>query len=207
MPKLKTTSVEQYLAALPADRRTIVEAVRKLVRRHLPRGYEEAVNWNMIVYQVPLERYPHTYNGQPLAYVALAAQKQYFALYLLGVYQREAQAALAEAFAAAGKTLDMGKSCVRFRSLDDLPLDVVAGTIASLPPDRYIAEYDAIQAGRAAARKASASKTSARAATGRIATGPAATRRTGARTAASTRSAPRARTPARTRRARTIKKR
>ena len=82
MVKSAAKTVDEYLAELPEDRREVVSEVRNLVRKNLPKGYEEAVNWGMLCWEIPLARYPHTYNGQPLGYVALAAQKNYFALYL-----------------------------------------------------------------------------------------------------------------------------
>ncbi len=121
----------------------MIAEMRKLIRKNIPRGYDEAVGSGMLCYQIPLKRYPDTYNGQPLAYVALASQKNYFALYLMGAYGDPVQAkALKDAFARAGKKLDMGKSCLRFRKLDDLELDAVAKVIASTPPDAYIAMYE-----------------------------------------------------------------
>lgn len=137
-------TVEEYLAELPEPRREVVAAVREVVLRNLPAGYREAVSWGMIAYEVPLERYPDTYNGKPLAYAALAAQKNHYSLYLTCVYQDPAQAErFREEFTGAGKRLDMGKSCIRFRRLDDLPLDVVGRAIASTPPEAFIAQYEA----------------------------------------------------------------
>ena len=93
---------------------------------------------------MPLESYPHTYNGQPLGYCALAAQKNYFALYLSCVYgDQEQEARLREGFERAGKRLDMGKSCLRFRRLEDLPLEVIGRTVASTTPERFIEIYEA----------------------------------------------------------------
>jgi len=98
----------------------------------------------MITWQIPLARYPITYNKQPLAYVALAAQKNNYALYLTGVYAAGEQARKLRAGAAAlGKKLDMGKSCVRFRNIDDLPLDAIGELIASMSVEAYIASYEA----------------------------------------------------------------
>src|SRR5919107_235015 len=126
MASSKAATVEEYLAELPEERRAVVAAVRDAVRRRLPAGYEERMSWGMISYEVPLERYPTTYNGQPLVYIALAAQKGHYALYLTSPSQDPAQAAWLKAeFARAGKKLDMGKSCLRFRSLADVPLDVL----------------------------------------------------------------------------------
>ena len=134
----------EYLAGLPADRRTVVARVRGFIRRHLPRGYKENVRWGMLSYEIPLARYPETYNGQPLVYVSLAAQKNYYALYLMGTYADATQSArMAAAFKRAGKKLDMGKSCLRFRALDDLPLAAIGEAIASTPPERFIALYEA----------------------------------------------------------------
>lgn len=136
--------VDALLDALPPDRRAALAAVRGVVLRHLPDGYEEAVRGGMITYEVPLARYPATYNGQPLSYAALAAQKNYCALYLMGVYQNSALAdRLREGFREAGKRLDMGKSCVRFRSADDLALEAVGDVIASRSPEAFVAEHEA----------------------------------------------------------------
>jgi Domain of unknown function (DU1801) len=147
MATSKAATVEAYLAELPEDRRAVVSAVRDVVLRNLPEGYVESMAFGMIGYAIPLERYPDTYNKQPLAYAGLAAQKNYYALYLLGAYQDSAQEkALREAFAAAGKKLDMGKSCLRFKKLDDLPLDAIGRIIASTPPEAHIAQYEAARA-------------------------------------------------------------
>jgi hypothetical protein len=144
MASSKAKTVEEYLAELPPERREVVTAVRHLILRHLPEGYQETMNWGMISYEIPLEQYPNTYNKQPLNYIALAAQKNYYSLYLLGVYaDSDQEARLKEEFQQAGKKLDMGKSCVRFRKLDDLVLDAIAQAIAAVTPDEYIAHYEA----------------------------------------------------------------
>lgn len=144
MAKSNATTVEDYLNELPEDRRNVIAAVRDVVLRNLPDGYRESLNWGMISYEVPLERYPDTYNGQPLSFAALAAQKNYYALYLNSVYQDPEQDAwFREEFQKAGKKLDMGKACVRFRKLEDLPLDVIGKAVASTPPEALIATYEA----------------------------------------------------------------
>jgi hypothetical protein len=141
----KATSVSAYLAGLPAERRKVVAAVRKLIKANLPAGYKETMGWGAICYSVPLSVLPDTYNGQPLCYAAVAAQKHYYSLYLMSVYGDTPRAkAFKQAFAEAGKKLDMGKACVRFKSLDDLPLDVIANTIAGTPMAAYVAMYRAI---------------------------------------------------------------
>jgi hypothetical protein len=117
--------------------------VRNVVKKHLPKGYQETMGSGMITYCVPIEKYPNTYNKQPLCYVGLAAQKNHNALYLMGAYATEAQRkALEDEFKKAGKRLDMGKSCVRFDDLDDLPLDVIGKVVASIPPDKWVAIYE-----------------------------------------------------------------
>lgn len=137
-------TVRTYLDELPEDRRAVVEAVREMVLHNLPEGYRESFNWGMITWEVPLERYPETYNGQPLGYLALAAQKNHYALYLNCVYQDpELEARLREGFQKAGKKLDLGKSCLRFKKLDDLPMNVVAEIVASTPPEALIRQYEA----------------------------------------------------------------
>ncbi len=140
-------TVEAYLAALPEERRTVVARVRDVVRRHLPPGYEEAMAFGMIGWSVPLARYPDTYNGQPLGYVALAAQKSHYALYLPDAYQDPERAAwLRAAFATAGRKLDMGKSCLRFRRLEDLPLEAIGEFVAARPVDAFVARHEAARA-------------------------------------------------------------
>jgi hypothetical protein len=144
MAKSSATTVEDYLAELPAERRAVIEQVRDVILANLPPGYRESIGWGMINYEIPLERYPNTYNKQPLTYVSLAAQKNYYALYLMSVYGSLLVRERLEAeFARAGKKLDMGKSCVRFRRLDDLPLDVVGRIVAGTDPDAYIRAYEA----------------------------------------------------------------
>ncbi len=145
----EAATVAQYLDELPDDRREAIEEVRAVVLASLPDGYEETMEWGMITYQVPLERYPDTYNGKPLMYAGLASQKNHMALYLTGVYMTEgARDHFERAYAASGKRLDMGKSCVRFKAVDDLPLDVVANTISAMSPDELIAGVEEVHSRR-----------------------------------------------------------
>ena len=144
MAKSTATTVEAYLDELPPDRRAVVSSVRDMILHHLPAGYHEAMNWGTISYVIPLERYSRTYNGQPLVYLALAAQKNHYALYLMQVYQdSELEQQLRHAFRQAGKRLDLGKSCLRFRRLDDLPLEALGEVVASTAPGAFIAAYEA----------------------------------------------------------------
>ena len=132
-----------YIASLPEDRRVTVAAVRDVVRRNLPAGFEEGMQYGMIGWYVPLERFGDTYNSQPLALAGLASQKHYISLYLNNVYgDRDTEAWFRERYAASGKKLDMGKSCVRFKRLDDLPLDVIGETIARVDLDAFLAHYE-----------------------------------------------------------------
>ncbi len=136
----EAATVEEYLAAMPEERRAAIAAVRRVIVANLPEGYEETMNWGMITYQVPLEVYPDTYNGKPLMYAALASQKNHMAVYLTSVYARpDALEAFRADYLATGKKIDMGKSCVRFKRLDDIPLDLIGQTIASMPCDEFVA--------------------------------------------------------------------
>ena len=133
-------TVEQYLSELPDDRLEAVETVRDVILANLPDGFEEAMNWGMITYQVPLSRYPDTYNEKPLMMAALASQKNHMAVYLTGVYaDQESRQRFQAAYQATGKRLDMGQSCVRFRKLDDLPLELIGEAIAEYSVDEFIA--------------------------------------------------------------------
>ena len=134
------TTVEEYLSELPDDRRAAIEAVRRTILANLRDGYEEVMNWGMITYQVPLETYPDTYNGQPLMYAALASQKNHMAVYLTGIYMSDAAREDFEtAYKATGKRFDVGKSCVRFKKLDDLPLELIGDCIASADVETFVA--------------------------------------------------------------------
>jgi hypothetical protein len=145
MARTTAKTVEQYLDELPEDRRAVMAEMRKLIRRNLPKGYEETMNWGMVSYEIPLDRHPETYNGQPLGYVALAAQKNYYALYLLGAMIDPKQGAqLQQAFDQAGKRMDMGKSCLRFKSIEDVPLPALAKIIASTPPEKLIEMHEKV---------------------------------------------------------------
>jgi hypothetical protein len=143
----KATTVEQYLSGLPADRREAIEAVRKVVLANLDNDYEEGIQYGMIGYYVPHRVFPAGYHcdpRQPLPFAALASQKNYMSLYLMCVYGDGPLAVwFREAWAKAGKKLDMGKSCVRFKRVEDLPLDVIGEAIRRLPAKKYIEHCEA----------------------------------------------------------------
>ena len=147
-------TVDEYLAELPEDRRAAISAVREVILENLPDGYEESMNWGMIAYEVPLSTYPDTYNGQPLSYAALASQKNHMAVYLSGIYMDEdARQKFERDYKATGKPFDVGKSCVRFRKLDDLPLPVIAEAIGYLPADEFVERVKAVHSPRKARKR------------------------------------------------------
>lgn len=143
MVSSQAKTVEEYLNELPVDRRAVVSKVRGVILESLPEGYEEAMNWGMISYQVPLERYPKTGNGQPLLYAGIAAQRGNYSLYLTSVHQDGKLAAkLRAAYKQSRKNLDMGKSCIRFMRLENLPLDVIGEIIGSVSVDQFLETYE-----------------------------------------------------------------
>ena len=139
-------SVEEYLSKLPEDRRVALNAVRQVILSNLPKGYEEAMNWGMITYQVPLAVYPDTYNKKPLMYAALSSQKNHMAVYLIGIYMDDKLRREFETkYRATGKRYDVGKSCVRFRKLDDLPLKLIGPAIAAFGIDDFVNRWKKLQ--------------------------------------------------------------
>ena len=136
-------TVEQYLSELPTERRNAIAAVRNVILTNLPKGYEETMQYGMISYVIPLERYPKTYNSQALALASLASQKNYMSIYLMNVYGNEdIEKWFHDKYIASGKKLDMGMSCVRFRKLENLPLDLIGETIAMTSVDEFIRRYE-----------------------------------------------------------------
>jgi hypothetical protein len=178
MPNEKA-AVDAYLKSLPEERRAAISAVRKTVLKHLPKGYEESLAFGMLAYSVPLSVYPDTYNKKPLMYAALASPKSYMALHLPSAYGRpELRAKLETGFRAAGKKLDMGKGCLRFKRLEDLELGVIAEVIAATPMMGYVAFAKAVHSPEArkerSKARAVASKPAAKKATPKTRAKPAA---------------------------------
>jgi uncharacterized protein YdhG (YjbR/CyaY superfamily) len=142
----KAKTVDQYLKELPEDRRAAISKVRAVIRKHLPKGYAEQMAYGMIGWVVPHRLYPPGYHCDPklpLMFASLASQKNYMTVYLGTVYQdTPMERWLRDAFQARGKKLDMGKSCIRFRKLDDLPLDVIGEAVARVPVADYIMMYE-----------------------------------------------------------------
>jgi hypothetical protein len=133
----KATTVEQYLSELPPERRAVLEAVRAEIRQNLDPDYEEGIQYGMIGYYIPHRIHPAGYHcdpRQPVPYLGLAAQKNHFSLCLMPIYASPELLAWFQAeWAKTGKKLDMGKACVRFKKLEDLPLAVIGKAVQKTP--------------------------------------------------------------------------
>ena len=142
----KPQTVDDYLSSLPEERREVLQAVRQAILQNLPQGYEEGIQYGMIGYYVPHQIYPAGYHAdprQPVPFAGLASQKNHMAIYLMSVYaDPELECWFREAWINAGKKLDMGKSCVRFKKLDGVPLDVIAETVRRVPVSDFIDQYE-----------------------------------------------------------------
>ncbi len=144
--KPTSSSVSEYLDALPDDRRAAISAVRKVILDNLDKDYEEGIQYGMIGYYVPHRVFPAGYHcdpRQPLPFASIASQKNHMAVYLMCVYgQPEQEQWFREAWAKTGKKLDMGKSCVRFKKLEDVALDVIGEAIRRVPAKAFIEHYE-----------------------------------------------------------------
>ena len=163
----KATTIDQYLAELPADRRDAIHKVREVILKNLDKDYEEGMQYGMIGYYVPHRRFPAGYHcdpRQPLPFAGLASQKNHLALYIMGVYGDSAERERFErAWFNTGKKLDMGKACIRFKKAEDLALDVIGETICRMPASQYIDQYQASrQSPPARSRKTAARKAPAK---------------------------------------------
>ncbi len=141
----KATTVRAYIQELPPDRRTAIEAVRQVILHNLDKDFEEGISYGMIGYYVPHRVFPAGYHcdpRQPLCFAGLASQKNYMSLYLMSVYGRqEEQERFVQEWTKTGKKLDMGKACVRFKRLEDLPLDVIGRAIRRVTAKAYVEHY------------------------------------------------------------------
>jgi uncharacterized protein YdhG (YjbR/CyaY superfamily) len=155
----KAATVAEYLASLPDDRRAAIEAVRKVVLKNLDKDIEEGMQYGMIGYFIPHRVFPAGYHcdpKQPLPYAGLASQKGGMSLYLMSMYVGSGSDHvkwLVGAWAKTGKKLDMGKSCIRFKKVEDLALDVIAEAIRRIPAQAYIANYQTVLAGSKTTKK------------------------------------------------------
>jgi hypothetical protein len=142
MVQSKAKTVEQYLAELPEDRRAAIQGVRDVILDNLDHEFEEGITYGMIGYYVPHSIYPPGYHcdpRQPLPFANLASQKNHMALYLMFAYGDSSQRTQFESeWKKTGKKLDMGKSCIRFKKLEDLALDVIGEAIRKVSARKYI---------------------------------------------------------------------
>jgi len=159
---MPASTVAEYLAALPSDRRAALGVVRRLINESLPDGYEEGIQFGKISWYVPLSLYPAGYGENPkvpLPLVSLASQKSGMALYFLSFYGDPALSTwFTTEYKKSGKKLDMGKACVRFKKLDDLPLDVIGKVIAATPAEKYIEQYEKVKPPKGQAKKVAKKK-------------------------------------------------
>ena len=162
----KAATVDKYLAELPPDRREAIGALRAVILKNLPKGYEEGMQWGMPAWFVPFSAYPDGYHcqpDQPLPFAAIASQKQHMAFYGIGLYMDPQQAEwFVKAWKKTGKKLNMGKSCVRFKKIEDVPLEVVAEAVRRIPMKDYIAGYEASLAESKSGKKVGAKRSAAR---------------------------------------------
>ncbi|MGH7151536.1 MAG: DUF1801 domain-containing protein [Planctomycetota bacterium] len=139
-------TVEQYLKGLPEDRRGALEAVRRVILKNLDKDFEEGMQYGMIGYYVPHRVFPAGYHcdpKQPLPFAGLASQKNHMSLYLMCIYGSGTHEAwFRSAWAKTGRKLDVGKSCVRFRKVEDLALDVVGEAIRKVPARKFVEHYE-----------------------------------------------------------------
>jgi hypothetical protein len=151
---MTASTVDEYIDSLPEDRRIAIRAVRELVNSRIPPGYEEGIVYGMISWFVPFTRLAETYNNQPLTYCSLASQKSHMALYMVGLYSdAKARSWFDGAYKKSGKKLDMGKSCLRFKNVDALALDVIGEAIAKIGVDEYVKIYEKSREGTAEGKK------------------------------------------------------
>lgn len=149
-------TVDQWLASVPAGRKDAIDAVRDAVNEHLPQGYEETVDWGMLAWVVPLSTFADTHNGRPLMLAALGAHTKRMTIYLMTVYgDAGIRSEFETAYKKTGKKLDIGGSCVHFKTLDDLPLDVVGNAIARVAVDKYVERYRQSRIKRSPKKKSS----------------------------------------------------
>ena len=143
--KSSATTVKDYLASLPADRRAGIEAVRKVILKNIDKDYDESMLYGMIGYAVPHRVWPLGYHcdpKKPLMMAALSSQKDNMTVYLMSVYGDKAERAwFQNAWAKTGKKLNMGGSCIRFKKLEDAALDVIGEAIRRTPAKAYVDSY------------------------------------------------------------------
>lgn len=157
----KPSSVNDYLRSLPDDRREAVEAIRATINKNLNKGFQEGIQYSMIGWSVPHSVYPNGYHcdpKQPLPFASVASQKNHIGIYLFCLYcDAGEQERFVKEWKATGKRLDMGKSCIRVKKLEDVPLEVLGRAIKRVTAKRFIAAYEAGLGASAGKPKASSS--------------------------------------------------
>lgn len=147
--KIEANTPEEYIAKVPEERQKAMDALRKVILDNLPQGFEEVINYNMIGYVVPHSIYPDGYHCNPelpLPFIHIASQKNYIALYHSGMYSDpQLLSWFVEEYPKYVTTkLDMGKSCVRFKKPDQIPLPLIGELVSKMTPDQWIEKYESV---------------------------------------------------------------
>lgn len=139
-------TVAGYLTSLPADRQKVMVALRKAIKQNIPAGFEEVMSYGMIGYVVPHKVYPAGYHvtpEQPLPFICIASQKNHIAFYHMALYEGPLSEWFKEEWKAhSKKKLDMGKSCVRFKKPEDVPVDLLGQVSSKMTPTQWIEQYE-----------------------------------------------------------------
>jgi uncharacterized protein YdhG (YjbR/CyaY superfamily) len=143
----KVTTIEEYIAGLPAERKKPFEEIRKTIKKNLPKGFKECIAYGMIGYVVPLSTYPAGYHcnpALPLGFMCLASQKNYIALHHMGVYgDPKLLKWFTDEYAKAGVgKLDMGKGCIRFKNMDKIPFKLIGELCGKVTMEEWIKRYE-----------------------------------------------------------------
>jgi uncharacterized protein YdhG (YjbR/CyaY superfamily) len=146
--KIDASTVEGYLQKVPAERQAPMARLRALLRSNLPEGFEEVLSYGMPGFVVPHSLYPKGYHCDPtlpLPFVSFASQKNFIALYHMGLYANEEHMAWFKASWDADQwgKLDMGKSCIRFKNMDKIPWDLLSELATKITPQAWISQYEA----------------------------------------------------------------
>lgn len=143
MVSSKAKTAQEYLSELDTERRETLEKIRKIILENIPKGFVEEMQYGMICYNIPLERYPKTYNKKALTIAAIAAQKNYFSIYLMGSYaNKEIEEWFKREMQQSEKKMKMGKSCINFKRIEEIDLELIRKTITKITPQKYIESYE-----------------------------------------------------------------
>ncbi len=142
----KPTTIQEYIDNLPEDRKEIIAALRKTISENLPKGFEETMSYGMIGYVVPHSLYPKGYHCDtklPLPFIQIASQKSHISIYHMGMYRGELlDWFMAEWEKHSTKKLDIGKSCIRFKKAEDIPLALMAELCKKMTTSQWIEQYE-----------------------------------------------------------------